>query len=155
MLRLNRTAAQIAQAVGVRGATDITGFGLLGHAAEMASASHVDLRISAGHVPLLPGAARYAAEGVWAGGMWRNRHHVLGSDTGRNGPLATVSEDVPDNLIGLLCDPQTSGGLLLAVPAAALERFTALCASRGQAVWEIGSAAAPAVAGQCRMEVLP
>jgi selenide,water dikinase len=155
MLRLNRTAAQIAQAVGVRGATDITGFGLLGHAAEMASASHVDLRILASKAPLLPGAARYAAEGVWPGGMWRNRHHVLGSDTGRNGPLATVSEDVPDNLIGLLCDPQTSGGLLLAVPAAALERFTALCASSGQPAWEIGSAAAPAVAGQCRMEVLP
>jgi selenide,water dikinase len=154
MLRLNRTAAQIAQAVGVRGATDITGFGLLGHASEMAAASRVDLRISAASVPLLPGAARYAAEGVWAGGMWRNRQHVLGSDTGRSGPLAAVSEDVPEGVIGLLCDPQTSGGMLLAVPPAALEKFMAVCVSRGQPAWEIGVAAAPAVDGQCRIAVL-
>jgi selenide,water dikinase len=155
MLRLNRQAARIAQAVGVRGATDITGFGLLGHASEMASASHVDLRILAGKAPLLPGAARYAAEGVWAGGMWRNRQHVLGSDTRRSGPLAVVSEEVPEDLVGLLCDPQTSGGLLLAVPPAALAQFTAQCASSGQPAWEIGSAAAPVVDGQCRIEVLP
>jgi selenide,water dikinase len=154
MLRLNRTAAQIGQTAGLRGATDITGFGLLGHASEMAAASCVDLRISAASVPLLPGAMRYAAEGVWPGGMWRNRQHVLGSDTGRNGPLVTVSDDVSEELVGLLCDPQTSGGMLLAVPPAALDQFTALCAERGQCAWQIGEAAAPAVAGQWRIEVL-
>ena len=67
MLRLNRRRRRSPQAGGLRGATDITGFGLLGHASEMAAASGVDLRISAASVPLLPGAARYAAEGIWAG----------------------------------------------------------------------------------------
>jgi selenide, water dikinase len=153
MLRLNRLAAQVAQTVGVRGATDITGFGLLGHASEMAAASCVDLRISAASVPLLPGAARYAAEGIWAGGMWRNRQHVLGSDTGRDGRLATVSKDVPEYLVGLLCDPQTSGGMLLAVPPDVLDQFEALCASRGLSAWEIGVAVAPAAGEPCRIVV--
>jgi selenide, water dikinase len=154
MLMLNRLAAQIAQEVGVRGATDITGFGLLGHASEMAVASGVDLRIAAASVPLLPGAAQYAAAGVWAGGMWRNRHHVLGSDRGRSGLLAVVAEDVAEDLVGLLCDPQTSGGLLLALPPAAVERFKARCASRGQTAWEIGVAVAPAAGERCRIVVV-
>ncbi len=140
MLRLNRLAAQIAGECGVRGGTDITGFGLLGHASEMAVAAGVGFHLIAGQMPLLPGALRYAQEGHWPGGMWRNRQYVLGSDEGRAGQLARVDEAVPEEMVRLLCDPETSGGLLLAVPGEQVERFVALCRERGQDAWQIGEA---------------
>src|SRR3989449_42496 len=71
MLRLNRVAAQVAQAVGARGATDITGFGLLGHASEMVEASGAGIVVSAARLPFLPGARQLADEGRFSGGMKR------------------------------------------------------------------------------------
>jgi len=140
MLRLNRLASQIAREAGVRGGTDITGFGLLGHASEMAVGSGVRLCLVSAQVPLLDGALGCGREGHWPGGMWRNRRYVLGSDTGRDGPLASVAETVSEDAIRLLCDPQTSGGLLLAVPAPRAEAFASLCRERGQMAWRIGEA---------------
>ena len=140
MLRLNRGAAQIASLLQVQGATDITGFGLLGHVSEMAVASGVRLRLFVSEIPLLPGAMEYAVQGTWPGGMWRNRQYVLGSDDGRAGPLAQVADTVSEEMIRLLCDPETSGGLLLAVSPVRVGAFTRLCAERGQTAWEIGEA---------------
>ena len=89
---------------------DVTGFALAGHAFEMADQSHVGIRISAGLVPLLP-AAREHAVGASFGGLDRNRAHFL--EGGR------VRFDGVDEALGtLLLDPQTSGGLLVGVPAA-------------------------------------
>src|SRR5919109_4394886 len=76
MLRLNRAAARVAHQHGATGATDITGFGLLGHAAEMVEASAAGIALSAARVPLLPGALEMAAKGQFSGGMKRNRRHV-------------------------------------------------------------------------------
>src|SRR5512138_478626 len=76
MTRLNRGAAEILSALGVRGCTDVTGFGLLGHSSEMVLASRAGLRVFADRVPLLPGAEGYAATGHVAGGLGRNRKYL-------------------------------------------------------------------------------
>jgi selenide,water dikinase len=108
MTRLNREAAAEALAAGATGATDVTGFGLLGHASHIARASGVTLRIDADAVPLLPGARTAAERGVRTGGGDRNLEYL--------GPhVAWGSRD--DVSKALLVDPQTSGGLLVALPA--------------------------------------
>jgi selenide, water dikinase len=140
MLNLNRFAAQAAAVAGAKGVTDITGFGLLGHASEMAAASGVRLRISANALPLLPGALHYAEMGTWPGGMWRNRQYVFGSDEGRISLLAEAGEAVSETPIRLMCDPETSGGLLVAVPECGVGAFLDACRQRGQIIWEIGQA---------------
>src|SRR5262245_27496603 len=78
MLRLNRVAASVARETGVQGATDITGFGLLGHAAEMVDASGAGLAMRSRDLPLLPGAVALAEKGTLSGGQKRNRAHVEG-----------------------------------------------------------------------------
>jgi selenide,water dikinase len=107
MLASNGPAAAAALAAGVRCATDITGFGLLGHLAELAAASGVGAEVDACEVPLLPSARRLAAEGVATGGAARNR--AFAADLVQLSPLAAPE------VVDLLFDPQTSGGLLLAV----------------------------------------
>jgi selenide, water dikinase len=117
MTTLNAVASAAALEVGSRCATDITGFGLLGHAGHIAKASRVTLRIDVKRVPLLPGARSAAERGVRTGGADRNltylEHRV---DWGR----ATEVDRV------LMIDPQTSGGLLVAVPADRLDRYVSL-----------------------------
>jgi selenide, water dikinase len=110
MLMLNRAAAEALATVpgAVHGCTDITGFGLIGHASEMAAASGVTLVIEAAAVPLLPGVRDLVA-GNRAGGMKTNEAYFPVSASG------SVARD-PD-LLSLLYDPQTSGGLLVAVAA--------------------------------------
>src|SRR6266567_6029773 len=76
MLRLNRAAADVALEAAVRGATDITGFGLLGHAAEMVEASGAGLALRLQDIPILPGALELAEKGSFSGGMKRNRTHL-------------------------------------------------------------------------------
>src|SRR5436189_891338 len=111
MLRLNRVAAQVAQAFDVRGATDITGFGLLGHAAEMVEASGAGIVVSGARLPLLPGALDLAERGQFSGGMARNRRYL---DTLLGGRL-TLDPALSAGLAGLLTESETSGGLLFAV----------------------------------------
>jgi selenide,water dikinase len=108
MQRLNRAAAEAALAHGAHAATDVTGFGLLGHAREMALASAVRLRIAASAVPLLDGAGAYAAN-CQSQGLANNRDFVA--------PSVAFAPDVDDIVRALLFDPQTSGGLLVALPA--------------------------------------
>jgi selenide,water dikinase len=108
MLQLNRHPSHLAIEAGVHACTDVTGFGLLGHAEEIAQASSARLVFDASKVPALPGALEYARRGLVAGGAGRNRDGVEGR--------VSLPDGLADELDELLFDPQTSGGLLLAVP---------------------------------------
>jgi len=136
MLRLNRVAAEVAQAAGSTGATDITGFGLLGHTAEMVEASGAGIAFRANDLPFLPGALALAEKGHWSGGMKRNRRHVEAT-FGARGQLA-IDPSLPEALVNLLFESETSGGLLFAVAvenvAAVREGFE----QRGEVCWEVG-----------------
>jgi selenide,water dikinase len=109
MVTLNRGAARAAIEAGLHAATDITGFGLAGHAHEMAERSGVQVRIRAEAVALLPGAREHAAS-VSFGGLDRNRSHFLADERVRFDGVDKVMQT-------LVLDPQTSGGLLVGVPA--------------------------------------
>jgi len=107
MRTLNRRACETLSAHEIRACTDVTGFGLLGHACEMAADSPCNVRISATAVPLLPSVEELAAMGLVPGGTNRNRSFRL--------PFIENAAQVDDNLLNVLFDPQTSGGLLAAV----------------------------------------
>jgi selenide,water dikinase len=108
MATLNRVAAETAQTFDVHACTDITGFGLLGHLYEMTSAAGVRAEVDARALPLFPEALEAAAMGLVPGGAYANREY-----------LGTVrfASGVAENLRDLCFDPQTSGGLLFALPA--------------------------------------
>jgi selenide, water dikinase len=110
MLTLNRRAAEEMLRFEVHGCTDVTGFGLIGHAREMALASKVTLEIEADQVRLLPGALEYAEQGALPGGLKNNREFASCA-VETVSPLSGPTED-------LLYDPQTSGGLLITLPEA-------------------------------------
>ncbi len=113
MAQLNAGAALAMREVGVSAATDVTGFGLLGHLAEMLG-TEIGVEIEAAGVPMLPGAAELAADGVVPGGTLSNLLHAGGfTDFG----------DVDEVTRLLLADAQTSGGLLMAVPAGRVEHM--------------------------------
>lgn len=130
MTHLNRDAAEAAVTVGACAATDITGFGLLGHATEMAQASSVTLQIDAGRVPLMDGATHYAAQWIFPGGSSANREAYE--------PGVRVTGALPEERLMLLYDAQTSGGLLIALPADRREDFAAQMAARQALWWQIG-----------------
>ena len=132
MVNLNRDAARAAVAAGVRAGTDITGFGLIGHAFEIAAASGVCLRIEAERVPLLPGTLDYAERGMRSDGLTRNVEYF--SDGGRS----RFAAELPASLRDALFDPQTSGGLLLAVPATSVAAFEREAATRAVTATRIG-----------------
>src|SRR5215470_8599568 len=134
MLRLNRVAAEAAAECGVRGATDITGFGLLGHAGEMVEASGAGIVIAASRLPLLPGALALAEAGTFSGGMKRNRRHV----EALFGSRLTLAPEVAPALAGLLFESETSGGLLFSVASDRASRLGEGFARRGESCWEIG-----------------
>lgn len=116
MATLNRDASRAALAAGARCATDVTGFGLLGHARHVAAASGVRIVIELGRVPLLPGVREALVAGYTTGGAKRNARW-LAADTDWN--------DVGDDARALLTDPQTSGGLLVALTPARADVFLA------------------------------
>jgi selenide, water dikinase len=134
MKRLNRDAARIALATGVRGATDITGYSLLGHAWEMAAASGVGLRFVYEHIPFLPFAHKYAEMGAFPGGAFDNQQYFS------EHVAFTAAHDEAARM--LLFDPQTSGGLLLSVPADRLGELKARAEELDQPVWEVGEVVA-------------
>jgi selenide,water dikinase len=107
MLTPGKHAAEAMREFGVKGATDVTGFSLLGHAWEMACASKVTIEIDAASVPLLNGALELAGQGLLTSGDKTNREYV-GADI-------TIESSVDENLVKLLFDPQTAGGMLIAV----------------------------------------
>ncbi len=135
MTQLNRAAAEAMQALGINdtihACTDITGFGLLGHGLEMAKASGVRLAIEASLVPLLPRVAELAQDTRFVpGGTHRN------ASTGDG--LITLHSSVDVKWTAIGWDPQTSGGLLIAVAEEACARLLAELEQRGAAGWQIG-----------------
>ena len=117
MLTLNRRACEAMLAFDVHGCTDITGFGLIGHAREMAVASGVTLEIAVDELRFLPGALEYARQGAVPGGLKNNREFAACA--------VHAEREFPREVEDLLYDPQTAGGLLLTLPetdAAAYER---------------------------------
>jgi selenide, water dikinase len=108
MSQLNASAAEAMLKYEVHACTDITGFGILGHALRMAEGSGVTLVFEESDLPLLPGALELAREGMIPGGGARNREYFA--------PQARISDEVADEMVTLAFDPQTSGGLLIAVP---------------------------------------
>jgi selenide,water dikinase len=130
MRRLNRAAADVLVTHGVRAATDVTGFGLLGHGLEMARASGTLFSFEAAALPALAGALEAAAAGVETGGAVHNRRFVGASlDTGA---------DVRPEVVTLAFDPQTSGGLLATIPSDAVRTVADALDAAGVEHWWVG-----------------
>ena len=127
---LNRAAAEVLGARGVRGATDVTGFGLLGHALEMARASGTRFVFDGDALPALPGALEAAAAGVETGGAAHNRRFVAAE--------LTTSNVVAPEVTTLAHDPQTSGGLLAAVASNDVDDTVRALNAAGVQAWRIG-----------------
>ena len=130
MKRLNRVAALLIQEVGVNATTDITGFGILGHGYEMAEKSGVRLRFDLDQLPFLPGAVEYADQWLFPGGAHKNEKFYKRHVRWING--------VTEEMQMLLYTPETSGGLLLAVPPQRLETLTTRFDEEKQPYWVIG-----------------
>jgi selenide, water dikinase len=130
MRTLNRAASEVLARHGIRGATDVTGFGLLGHGLEMARASNARLVFDAAALPALDGALDLARAGVETGGAEHNRRYTT--------PALTVADGVPPELVALAHDPQTSGGLLAAVSADDMDAVEADLTGAGVASWRVG-----------------
>jgi len=110
MTALNRRASELMQEVGVSACTDITGFGLLGHACEMIEGADVSMVIDSAVVPYFPEAKELAEMGMIPGGLHRNRDFRK--------DMVDMADSIPQYLADILFDPQTSGGLLISVPEA-------------------------------------
>jgi len=108
MSELNAATARAMRKYEVHAGTDVTGFGLIGHAMQMAEGSGVTLKFEESDLPLLPGAIEWCRAGMIPGGGVRNREYY--------GPRVRISAEVADEIAELAFDPQTSGGLLLALP---------------------------------------
>lgn len=118
MTTLNRKAAEAMAQVDVHAVTDVTGFGLIGHAREVAAASHVSLEIDSTLLQFLPGAVDYSKLGAIPGGLKNNREYFS--------PSVELASEIPSEILNILYDPQTSGGLLITLPekdAIAMERL--------------------------------
>lgn len=116
MTTLNMRARDIAVKYSVHSATDVTGFSLLGHAAEMATASHVTIEIESGNVPLLRGAEEAARFGLLPEGLYNNRMYL-------EDKVSFKTDTIKEELKDLLFDPQTNGGLLLSMARTDAEAF--------------------------------
>ena len=124
MATLNRAAAEALATFTVNACTDVTGFGLLGHLHEMASGSGVSVVVDHASVPLLPEAAEAASMGLVPAGAYANREHF-----GQRG--VSIGAQVPEDIADLLWDPQTSGGLLISLPATQVGRLLAALHTAG------------------------
>ena len=130
MSRLNRVAAELALEIEVKAATDITGFGLLGHMLELSEASRVGMELWLPAIPFLRGAQSYAHQGHFPGGSADNKLFF--------GPKVTFDTSIDEYQQMLLFDAQTSGGLLLSVPADRLAELIEQAGMADQPLWVIG-----------------
>ena len=129
MTTLSREAADALRPFTPNAVTDVTGFGLLGHAHELADRSGVRVELDAASLPFFPGAREQAAAGVRTGGDRRNREFA--------GPHVEA-DGVPEDVLALAYDPQTSGGLLVSVPADRVPVLQAELESRKVSTWRVG-----------------
>jgi len=131
---LNNGLTRLAADFNLKSATDITGFSLLGHGLEMAEASRVAFRLEYERIPFVSCAKKYAAQSAFPGGAFDNQAHF--------GPRVRFAPKISQAEQMLLFDPQTSGGLLFAVPGEKIDLFLKQAQDIGQAAWEIGVAVA-------------
>jgi selenide,water dikinase len=143
MTALNRDASEAMLSVGVNACKDVTGFGLLGHAAEMIEGTDVGMIVNAAAVPFFPEAKEYAEMGMIPGGLHRNRDFRRG--------IVDIDAKVPQYLQDILFDPQTSGGLLIAVPGAKASRLLKKLHSAGVAEAAIIGRVVPAPKGRIKV----
>ena len=132
MASLNRAASEAAVAAGARAATDITGFGFLGHTTQLADASRVTLELQPHKDWFLPRVLELAAAGVAPGGLARNRSHYS--------PSVAVNGEFEPALLDALYDPQTSGGLFVCVPERKAAAFARGLAKRRVPCFDVGRA---------------
>jgi selenide,water dikinase len=130
MKQLNLAACALATSCSLRAATDITGFGLLGHLSEMITASGCGARLRMSAIPLVSCARKYALTYTFPGGASDNRLYFE--------PQVQFAQEISEDQRMLLFDPQTSGGLLLAVPEEKLSLFQRSAEAAGTPTWEIG-----------------
>jgi selenide,water dikinase len=130
MVRLNRTASHLARQFGAKSATDITGFGLVGHALEMATASQVQFQFNWAALPFLPGALSYGQHWIFPGGAESNEKAAL--------PHVAFDAGISDWQRMMLFDPETSGGLLIALAPESAHQFLAEMARAGEEAWVVG-----------------
>ena len=123
MAALNRGASEAMQEVGASACTDITGFGLLGHACEMIEGTEVGMVIYASKVPYFPEAEEFAKMGLVPGGTYRNREF--------REQMVNLHPEIPPWLVDILFDAQTSGGLLISVPSSKVEALLERLRKRG------------------------
>ncbi len=147
MMRLNRTAAQQAVEAGAHAMTDITGYGLIGHAHEMAHLSRADFAFYFAQLPWLPGAFTYAEQDIFPGGMVRNALYYE----------RWVDADASLQLhqLNLLYDPQTSGGLLIALPETAAFQLVNRLTALGEPAAVVGSVKAAGDEQGGRIQIEP
>jgi selenide,water dikinase len=123
MVTLNRTASEQMKNFGAHACTDITGFSFIGHALEMAIASQVGMVIQSKTIPIFPEVMEYAKLGLIPGGAYSNRDFFS--------CRVEVHSDVPDLLVNIFYDPQTSGGLLISLPTDKAEELVAILKKEG------------------------
>lgn len=128
--RLNKGGARVIRELELRAATDVTGFGLGGHAMEMARASLVTVALQADAIPLMRRVLDYAGDGLVPGGSHANKRFCAAG--------VDVSPAVSPLMVSVIFDAQTSGGLLLAVPRDKVERACALLEESGDGCWQVG-----------------
>jgi selenide,water dikinase len=143
MTALNRAASEAMLAVGVNACKDVTGFGLLGHAAEMLEGTETGMIINAAAVPFFPEAKEYAEMGMIPAGLHRNREFRR--------DMVDMDKEVPPYLQDILYDPQTSGGLLMAVSKAGASRLLKRLHAAG--VKEAAIIGEVTAAPKCRIQV--
>ena len=123
MVTLNRTASEWMKKFGAHACTDITGFSFIGHALEMATASQVGMVIQSEAIPIFPEAMEYAKLGLVPGGAYSNRQFFSCKVEGHS--------NVPDLLVDILYDPQTSGGLLISLPSGKAQKLVTTLKKEG------------------------
>jgi len=132
MCQSNAIGQQFAELDAIKAMTDVTGFGVLGHLNEMCQGSNLDAHIDLASVPLLPGVQEYVALKTIPGGTFRNYEsiqHAVG--------------ELPESALAILCDPQTSGGLMIAVDRDQTGEVEALCQAHGVSITRIGTFSKP------------
>ena len=135
MRTLNAGAREAMLRAGAHACTDVTGFSLLGHLSHVARASGVTVRVDSARVPLLPGALDLSRQGVGPGGTGRNRDYF--------GAFVSLAPGVEEALVSILFDPQTSGGLLIALPGQNVEALLQDLTAQGLTAALIGEFIAP------------
>jgi len=129
MSYLNKDSSEIMVRHKVKGATDITGFGLLGHAAEIAEASQVTLEIDSNQIPVIEGVKGIALDGILPAGRYKNEKHIE--------KKVMFLNNIPDVMKDILFDPQTSGGLLICVKPEEIDSFKEEMRKRNKTPWAV------------------